>query len=88
MTIFEALGIGVACGMKTVDEAVNNIHFHFPFSYHTMEQELIELEDQAVKFKEAFGNEIPQYFHRVENQLMDYYFKYEAKQEEPTDGFD
>lgn len=62
MTLKEACRIAKGCGLKTVDEAVLNIHMHAVhiFDYDLIDLELYELEKDAKPFfgktiKEVFG---------------------------------
>lgn len=93
MKIWEAISMACVCGLYTIDEAVLNIELHAIqlMPYNTVAEELKELYEEAEKFKAHFGNEIPEYFRKVEDKLMDYYFKYEASpndDEDPLESLD
>lgn len=79
MDVFSMMGIGAACGLKTVDEAYLQVfrHYDLLFSMDTAADELDALWLDKEKFKEIYGSEIPRYFHKVEINIQELHFELE-----------
>jgi len=87
MKIWEAISMACVCGLKTIDEAVMNIEHHAIslMPWEKINEELHELYEDAEKFKAAFGDDIPDYFQRVEDKILNCYFDHQCPKE-PDDS--